>query len=172
MYSHSNICVAIFAIRVQSQPCHWRNIKSVTKRDVSNQTLSDDSLEADSSVSNERKEKSVSDNISLFKSLRVLQEGEGEGDDRLSEEVRSKSSIILVFCALFTVSNYFGIFTGTKETSETCLKTSILSTLALGSCILVAILSGSLWMACAKLRYRKKDAGLYNAYINHKGQID
>lgn len=64
------------------------------------------------------------------------------------------------------------LLAGIKETSETCLKTTILSTIALGSCILVAILTGSLWMACAKLRYRKKDAGLYNAYINHKGQID
>lgn len=73
----------------QSQPCHWRNIKSVSKRDVGNQTYSSELLDNESSaVSNERREKSVSDNISLFKSLRVLQEGEGE--DPLGEEVRSK----------------------------------------------------------------------------------
>lgn len=65
---------------LQSQPCHWRNIKSVTKRDVSNAT----------SVTglNNKKEKSVSDNISLFQSLRVLQEGEEE--EPYSSSARSK----------------------------------------------------------------------------------
>lgn len=63
----------------------------MTKRDVSNQTISSELLDNESSSisnSNERREKKVSDNISLFKSLRVLQEG--EGDDPLGEEVRSE----------------------------------------------------------------------------------
>lgn len=70
------------AFPVQSQPCHWRNIKSVTKRDVSsaNKTIA-------SEVADGKKEKSVSDNISLFQSLRVLQEGEG---DEFSSAVQSK----------------------------------------------------------------------------------
>lgn len=66
---------------IQSQPCHWRNIKSVTKRDVSNTTITSELAES------EKKEKSVSDNISLFQSLRVLQEGEGE--DSYSSSTRS-----------------------------------------------------------------------------------
>lgn len=61
----------------------------MTKRDVGNQTYSNELLDNESSsVSSERREKSVSDNISLFKSLRVLQEGEGE--DPIGEEVRSE----------------------------------------------------------------------------------
>lgn len=76
---------------IQSQPCHWRNIKSVTKRDVSNTTITSELAES------EKKEKSVSDNISLFQSLRVLQEGEGE--DSYSSSTRSNyifSSFIFV----------------------------------------------------------------------------
>lgn len=70
-------------LSVQSQPCHWRNIKSVTKRDVSNvnKTIVNEVAE------NGKKEKTVSDNISLFQSLRVLQEGEG---DEFSSAVQSK----------------------------------------------------------------------------------
>lgn len=65
----------------QSQPCHWRNLKGVTKRDVSNQTIP---IEDET----EKKENNLSDNVSLFQSLRVLQEGEGEDD--LNEEALSK----------------------------------------------------------------------------------
>ena len=74
----------------QSQPCHWRNIKSVTKRDVSNQTTSitNEIIDSDINATAEKREKQISDNISLFQSLRVLQEGEGE--DSLGDEVRSK----------------------------------------------------------------------------------
>lgn len=73
----------LFFAYLQSQPCHWRNIKSVTKRDVSNvnKTIATEVVE------NGKKEKSVSDNISLFQSLRVLQEGEG---DEFSSAVQSK----------------------------------------------------------------------------------
>ena len=67
---------------MQSQPCHWRNLKTVAKRDVSNQTLILDS----NSTSEEKKDAPLSDNISLFQSLRVLQEGEGEE----LNEIRSK----------------------------------------------------------------------------------
>lgn len=65
----------------QSQPCHWRNLKGVSKRDVSNQTIP---IEDDS----EKKDNNLSDNVSLFQSLRVLQEGEGEDD--LNEEALSE----------------------------------------------------------------------------------
>lgn len=54
----------------------------MAKRDVSNQTLILDS----NSTSEEKKDAPLSDNISLFQSLRVLQEGEGEE----LNEIRSK----------------------------------------------------------------------------------
>lgn len=79
---------------VQSQPCHWRNLKTVAKRDVSNQTLFLDS----NSTSEEKKDAPLSDNISLFQSLRVLQEGEGEE----LNEIRSK----ILFFVLLNWSTY------------------------------------------------------------------
>lgn len=77
-----------FLTSEQSQPCHWRNIKSVTKRDVSevNKTISSELAE--------KREKSVSDNISLFQSLRVLQEGEG---DEYNSAVQSKYKFFLFY---------------------------------------------------------------------------
>lgn len=83
-------CVRCAVRKIQSQPCHWRNIKSVTKRDVSNvnKTIANEVAE------NGKKEKSVSDNISLFQSLRVLQEGEG---DEFSSAVQSKYLILYLF---------------------------------------------------------------------------
>lgn len=195
---------------------------------------------------NGKKEKSVSDNISLFQSLRVLQEGEG---DEFSSAVQSKyfrphyfnqarktkisinwnrfdsikfaknwhvdarvtaarkgelmqslkkkkkkkvhgncwqikrdkkhknrivDQIASILYSLFVVA-FFSLFlslAGIKEPSETCMKTTVLSSFMFATFILFAILIVSLWMTCTKLRYRSKDSGLYNAYINHKGQID
>lgn len=90
-----------FVACVQSQPCHWRNIKSVTKRDVSNanKTIANEVAE------NGKKEKSVSDNVSLFQSLRVLQDGEG---DDFSSAVPSKylSTFYDDFFFVFNVFNF------------------------------------------------------------------
>lgn len=94
----------------QSQPCHWRNLKTVTKRDLSNKTIelaneSNESAEISTTItsnviageeattkastsSEDKKEAALSDNISLFQSLRVLQEGE-EGDEHTTAEVKS-----------------------------------------------------------------------------------
>ncbi|XP_037044683.1 uncharacterized protein LOC119080431 [Bradysia coprophila] len=127
--------------RCPSQPCHWRNLKTVAKRDVSNQTLILDS----NSTTSEKKDAPLSDNISLFQSLRVLQEGEGED----TNDIRK-----------------------IKEPYESCMKTSVLATLSAGSGILLSILTISLFVTCTKLRDRKKESGLYDAYVNHKGQID
>lgn len=62
-------------------------MKTVSKRDVSNETLL---LAADdkTSLQDTKKDQALSDNISLFQSLRVLQEGEGE--DSTTTEVNSK----------------------------------------------------------------------------------
>ncbi len=80
----------------QSQPCHWRNLKTVVKRDVSNQTLT---LDSNSTATEERKEAPLSDNISLFQSLRVLQEGEGEE----FSEIRSKMELDPVCLDMFII---------------------------------------------------------------------
>lgn len=59
-----------------------------------------------------------------------------------------------------------------KEPYESCMKTSVLATLSAGSGILLSILTISLFVTCTKLRDRKKESSLYDAYVNHKGQID
>lgn len=53
---------------LQSQPCHWRNMKSVKRRSV-------EAAEQTASVAPR-----LSENISLFQSLRVLQEGEEDSE--------------------------------------------------------------------------------------------
>lgn len=156
----------------------------MTKRDLSNQTIvepnddsstneggsSEESLAAattpGSMDSGEKKDAALSDNISLFQSLRVLQEGE-EGDEHTVAEIKSKTEFTEPSIGINEI-----LFTELKEPNETCLKTSILSTLSAGSCVLLCILTASLLITCSKLRHRKKDAGIYDAYINHKGQID
>lgn len=55
----------------------------MSKRDVSNETLTEKNA-----VQESKKDQALSDNISLFQSLRVLQEGEGE--DSPTTEVNSK----------------------------------------------------------------------------------
>lgn len=131
--------------RCPSQPCHWRNLKSVSKRDVSNNTLS---------AGDEQKQKeSVSDNISLFQSLRVLQEDEGTEQGSLTDEGEDSEN------ASRALPN------------ETCLRTSTFSGLLIGFSLLVCVMSASLVVACAKLKNRK-NARIYDSYVNHKGQID
>lgn len=128
--------------RCPSQPCHWRNLKSVSKREISNSTGGEGS-----------KKESVSDNISLFQSLRVLQDedehGDGEGaSDELSSENGSRAL-----------------------PNETCLRTATFSGMLIGFSLLVCVMSASLLVACAKLKGRKS-ANIYDSYVNHKGQID
>lgn len=132
--------------RCPTQPCHWRNLKSVSKRDVSNNTLGE---------SEDGKKESVSDNISLFQSLRVLQEDEGgdQGDAAYDEELSSENN-------------------GSRALpNETCLRTATFSGLLIGFSLLVCVMSATLMVACAKLKSRK-NASIYDSYVNHKGQID
>lgn len=77
----------------------------MAKRDLTNKTiiLNEEDLNSTSSstedlVNNEQKEAAaLSDNISLFQSLRVLQEGE-EGDEHITDDIRSK------FCLKSSIS--------------------------------------------------------------------
>lgn len=66
----------------------------------------------------------------------------------------------------------FFFSTEIKEPYESCMKTSVLATLTAGSGVLLTILTISLFVTCSKLRDRKKESGIYDAYVNHKGQID
>ncbi|XP_053674692.1 uncharacterized protein LOC128725000 [Anopheles nili] len=120
--------------RCPSQPCHWRNLKGVTKREAVQPQVNT----------------TLSDNISLFQALRVLQEED--------EEARAKKESV----------------TSAKpqDMSETCMKTSVLSALLATCCVLLCVLGGSLLAACAKLRYRKKDAAFFDNYVGHKAQLD
>lgn len=133
--------------RCPSQPCHWRNLKSVSKREISNKTLT--------SGGEGGKQESVSDNISLFQSLRVLQEDEGGADAEdggvADAETEANGSRALP--------------------NETCLRTGIFSGLLIGFSLLVCVMSAVLMVACTKLRNRK-NANIYDNYVNHKGQID
>lgn len=70
------------------------------------------------------------------------------------------------------MTNRFAGFAEVREPNETCVKTAVLSTMSAGGSMLVAVLLVSLMLTCSKLRNRKKDAGIYDAYVNHKGQID
>ncbi|KAL7049562.1 hypothetical protein ACKWTF_003764 [Chironomus riparius] len=117
--------------RCPSQPCHWRNLKGVTKREV--QT--------------EKANSTLSDNISLFQSIRVLQD---EDDGAVREE-----SVVR------------------KDPTETCLKTSVLSALTAMCSMLLCILAGSLFVTCTKLRHRKSENSFFDSsYVTNRSQID
>ncbi|XP_041981640.1 uncharacterized protein LOC121735039 [Aricia agestis] len=93
--------------RCPSQPCHWRNMKSVRRRSAE--------------VTDAPR---LSENISLFQSLRVLQEGEEE------EMTRA----------------------GALE-GQTCMKTSALSAMFASGGILVAALLGALLAAARRWKH-------------------
>jgi len=91
---------------------------------------------------------SLSENVNLFQSLRVLQEGENDGDDVYAHH-QSK----------------------TQSPHHTCLKTSTFSALTASCSALLCILTVTLFIACSRLK-RRKQSTLYDSYIAHKGQID
>ncbi|XP_053608213.1 uncharacterized protein LOC128674014 [Plodia interpunctella] len=118
--------------RCPSQPCHWRNMKSVRKR----------SIEGDAGAAPASVAPRLSENISLFQSLRVLQEGEED-----SELTSNKGPSI----------------------GQTCMKTSVLSALAVSVGVLVAALSAAL--AAAARGWRRTRDAPHHAYVPHKGRI-
>ncbi|XP_017840418.1 uncharacterized protein LOC108598313 [Drosophila busckii] len=138
--------------RCPSQPCHWRNLKAITKRDISNRTATNLSLpplsEAPEHTTDNPAQPALSENVNLFQSLRVLQEGETDGDDVYAHR-QSK----------------------TQLTQQTCLKTTTFSALTASCSALLGVLTISLFIACSRLKQRKQST-LYDSYIAHKGQID
>ncbi|CAG9583278.1 unnamed protein product [Danaus chrysippus] len=113
--------------RCPSQPCHWRNMKNVKKRSVEAETAS--------------VAPRLSENISLFQSLRVLQEGEEDEDmARAAAE------------------------------GQTCMKTSALSAMIVSCSVLVAALLVALLVAARGWRQSEKRTPIH-AYVPHKGRI-
>lgn len=124
-------------------------MKSVTKREVK--------AEPDNST--------LSDNISLFQSIRVLQD---EDEPSVREQISSKFNITPIFKITYKIF----ILTG-KDPTETCIKTSVMSALMATCSMLLCILIGSLFVTCSKLRHRKNDNSFFDSsYVGHKGQID
>lgn len=153
----------------KSQPCHWRNLKGVAKREVSNYNITasfstpavetsllsidETDLSTHQNEVSEKSDISLSENVSLFQSLRVLQEGETDDDDLYGGN---------------------GIHRQWSEApaNHTCLKTATAWTALMTFSALLCLLTASLMVACTRLRQRKKQSTLYDSYIIHKGQID
>ncbi|VEN47039.1 unnamed protein product [Callosobruchus maculatus] len=128
--------------RCPNQPCHWRNVKNVRKR----------AIEAQTSTTVAPKVAPLSENINLFQSLRVLQEGETDEDKNV------------------TVASAF-----VDSSGNVCLKTGWFSALlAMGGGIM-CLLSGALLATCSRMRRVAIDKVLatsqFNGYMNHRGSI-
>ncbi|XP_050509943.1 uncharacterized protein LOC114333791 [Diabrotica virgifera virgifera] len=125
--------------RCPSQTCHWRNIKNVRKRST------DTNLTTAAPVS-------LSENVNLFQSLRVLQEGETDEERNIS------------------VSN------APVDPNSVCLKTGWFSALlALGGGGM-CLLGGALLATCTRMKKVAIDKVLvssqFNGYMNHRGSIN
>lgn len=72
----------------QNQPCHWRNSKSVKKRSAD--------------TVNDTQSPGLSENINLFQSLRVLQEGETALDPSVQNSTLI-NSVCLKYSAFSTI---------------------------------------------------------------------
>lgn len=97
----------------------------------------------------EKTQTPLSENVNLFQSLRVLQEGETD-DDGLNAHARRLE----------------------QHSNQTCLKTSTFSAMTATFSVMLCILSASLMVACSRLKQRKKTSSVYDTYVTHKGQID
>jgi hypothetical protein len=109
-------------------------LKGVTKREVKA----------------EKENSTLSDNVSLFQSIRVLQDEDDEPTVREQTTQRS------------------------RDPTETCVKTSVLSALTAMCSMMLCILAGSLFITCTKLKYRKNDGGFFvdSSYVTNRSQID
>ncbi|XP_048483452.1 uncharacterized protein LOC105390322 [Plutella xylostella] len=124
--------------RCPSQPCHWRNMKSVRKRSADQPgALPGAVAGAGAGVGR------LSENISLFQSLRVLQEGE---DD---DEAPARAA--------------------TAE-GQTCMKNTALGALISVCAVLAAAAGGAMLLATRALRRPTVSASA--SYVPHKGRIN
>nr|CAD7259440.1 unnamed protein product [Timema shepardi] len=138
--------------RCPSQPCHWRNAKSVSKRSVPTPS------------STTAAPKLQSENVNLFQSLRVLQEGEGD-----AESVSRNSTL--------------------ADPNSVCLKTGAFTALFGFGCVVLCLLTVVVVVLCCRMRrlnkceddvvVMTKDAvtvtgSRFNptAFMTHKGRIN
>lgn len=81
-----------FCLPIQSQPCHWRNAKSVAKRSTDVEVATTPAA--------------LSQNINLFQSLRVLQEGENGEDASALSNRKCVTETIYTCHALYSRVSY------------------------------------------------------------------
>ncbi|XP_075217872.1 cuticlin-5 [Lycorma delicatula] len=129
--------------RCPSQPCHWRNAKSVTKRSIE-ETITPVPL---------------SQNINLFQSLRVLQEGEGPEEAALTNG---------------TVRN-----SEHQNPNSVCMRSGLLAALLAFGSTLLCILSLALTVMCYRARRLAKvvdepqlSTPPPRCFLTHKGRIN
>ncbi|XP_034256923.1 uncharacterized protein LOC117654416 [Thrips palmi] len=123
--------------RCPSQPCHWRNAKSVSKRSVGEPLGLTGPLGASQTVGQTlgqtlgqptQAPSALSENVNLFQSLRVLQEGE---------------SLDGVTSANSTLSD---------QLNSVCLKSGSFQTLLGLGCSLLCLLASTVLVLCCRVR--------------------
>ncbi|KAG5863987.1 hypothetical protein JTB14_009793, partial [Gonioctena quinquepunctata] len=128
--------------RCPSQPCHWRNVKTVRKR----------SIDAKPNTTLAPTVPALSENVNLFQSLRVLQEGEPDEEKNISTTSQP------------------------TDPNSVCMKTGWFSALlALGGGAM-CLLGGALLATCTRMKKVSIDKVLttsqFNGYMNHRGSIN
>ncbi|KAF7991711.1 hypothetical protein HCN44_010512 [Aphidius gifuensis] len=136
--------------RCPSQPCHWRNSKNVAKR----------SLAIDGPTTPAT---SLSENVNLFQSLRVLQEGEGEPEVFQNATASSSSS-----------SSSYSISESSPAGDRVCLRSSVVSTIVGLGCAFICVMIGTLLILCSRIRRASREKLLSDSlsYMTHKGRIN
>nr|KAF7432347.1 hypothetical protein H0235_005271 [Vespula pensylvanica] len=136
--------------RCPSQPCHWRNAKNVAKRSVS------DMIGGPTTPAT-----SLSENVNLFQSLRVLQEGEVDTELFQNSTAASRNA---------------NKFAGPNDPSNdrVCLRSSVMSTIVGLGCGIICLLSGTLLAMCSRMRRQAREKLLSDSisYMTHKGRIN
>lgn len=124
--------------QIQSQPCYWRNVKSVRKREAGDEY----GIESE-------KNSSLSENVNLFQALRVLQEDE---EDQAARADLTNHESVCVKTGIFTamigkILNKIQIHEKIKDAK----KLMSIKLVGLGTLILV-ILAISTMIMCFRLR--------------------
>ncbi|XP_017766507.1 PREDICTED: uncharacterized protein LOC108555387 [Eufriesea mexicana] len=130
--------------RCPSQPCHWRNAKNVAKRSLPE--IGGPSTPATS----------LSENVNLFQSLRVLQEGEADTEFFQNSTTAFRSGL-------------------SEPTSDrVCLRSTVLSTIIGIGCGFLCIMAGTILAMCSRLRRQAREKLLSDSisYMTHKGRIN
>lgn len=122
---------------------------------------------------------SLSENINLFQSLRVLQEGESDDRNTSTTAQVCKCLTLNTLIYILDLNNIYKMFFYVDippDGNSVCLKTGWFSAiLSLGGGALCLLL-GALLATCSRLRKLSLDKVLTNThfdgYMNHKGRIN